>query len=75
MASGEGDFEPDRLSTSVYNFSADSNGTFDYAYVDHHLPKNMELPREYITDYNTYLDVLNECNNSIHRTPYPSDGE
>ena len=34
----------------------------------------MELPRDYILDYEEYRHVLEACNSSINKTPYPSDG-
>ncbi|XP_053373092.1 calcitonin gene-related peptide type 1 receptor-like [Mercenaria mercenaria] len=34
----------------------------------------MELPKDYILDYVEYRHVLEDCNASIHKTPYPSDG-
>lgn len=46
-----------------------------YLNVDHNLPKNMELKREYILNYEEYLSVLQNCNSTIHKTPYPRDGE
>lgn len=35
----------------------------------------MELPREYISDYEEYKNVLVKCNTTLHSTTYPSDGE
>lgn len=34
----------------------------------------MELAREYISDYEEYRHVLERCNRTIHSTSYPSDG-
>jgi hypothetical protein len=34
----------------------------------------MELPKDYILDYKEYRNVLEACNSSINKTPFPSDG-
>ena len=74
MAGDSGEF----VTENTLN-STDSNVTLhddiDYMNVDHHLPKNMELPREFIYDYEEYMSVLKDCNRTIHSTPYPRDGE
>jgi len=36
---------------------------------------SMELDKRYIEDYDEYKSVLNQCNTTLHTTPYPDDGE
>lgn len=59
--------------SSEYNFTLAEEEYYLYN-VDHHLPSKMELDRQYIKDYDEYLSVLQDCNRTIHSTPYPQDG-
>ena len=57
--------------------NTNTTGEMEYYYmdVDHHLPANMELDRSFIANYEEYLNVLKDCNRSIHKMPYPKDGK
>lgn len=44
---------------------------FDYEYVTN----NMEISKDYVLDYSEYRKVLDDCNKTMHDTPYPDDGE
>lgn len=47
----------------------------DYDYFDSEYDINMEVDRDYIVDYDEYRKVLEECNHTLHTTPYPNDGK
>ena len=52
------------------------NYNWDYGnYDSEYVTNDMEVNKDYVLDYSRYRQVLNDCNRTIHETPYPDDGK